>query len=206
MSDPVIGEARKHLRDEAESRLGEGTAPGLRGGPVGIDALDLLHQLASTPERAGDALRLLHELQVYQVELDLQHEQMDAERQELATELAHFIQLYEGAPVSYVLVDSLGVVTRANAAAAEMFRVSVEAFIGKPMKRWLGSAGSLALAGMLTQLAERGGQASCTVDCVPSDEGAVRSLTLWASAAPGGCGYGLVFTAPSPDRGAPPPA
>jgi hypothetical protein len=36
----------------------------------------VLHALASSPQTAADALTLLHELQVHQVELDLQAQEL----------------------------------------------------------------------------------------------------------------------------------
>ena len=76
------------LRVDAEARLDEGSAPPTNGWTVSVGALTRLHNLASAPESVDDALKLLHELQVYQVELDLQHEQMEATRRELAEDLA----------------------------------------------------------------------------------------------------------------------
>ena len=60
------------LRLNAEERLRQGTAPPNRGWTTSGDALACLHQLASNQSSAADALKFLHELQVYQVELDLQ--------------------------------------------------------------------------------------------------------------------------------------
>ena len=71
------------MRLHAETVLKEGSAPPTKGWPTGVGTLSLLHELASTPARADEALKLLHELQVHQVELDLQHEQMEATRREL---------------------------------------------------------------------------------------------------------------------------
>ena len=69
--------ARAELRVTAEERLNRGSAPATRGGSTGAPALASLHRLANAPASASDALKLLHELQVHQVELDLQHEQAE---------------------------------------------------------------------------------------------------------------------------------
>ncbi len=89
------------LRERAEARLKAGSAPPTRGWPTGVGTLQLLHELASTPESAVDALKLLHELQVHQVELDLQHEQIEITQRELAEDLARYQALYELAPLAY---------------------------------------------------------------------------------------------------------
>ena len=76
------------LRQSAVERLVKGIAPATRGSSLGTEALTLLHGLASTPQTASDALKLLHELQVHQVELDLQHEQAEQECRQLAEDKA----------------------------------------------------------------------------------------------------------------------
>jgi hypothetical protein len=50
------------------------------------DAFRVLFELASSPDTAGDALALLHELQVHQVELDMQTEELMHSRAELETD------------------------------------------------------------------------------------------------------------------------
>jgi hypothetical protein len=79
MTTQPVGSADKvHVRTIAETRLKERSAPPTAGWPLGIDTLALLHNLASTPDRAADALKVLHELQVHQVELDLLRAELDA--------------------------------------------------------------------------------------------------------------------------------
>ena len=107
------------LRRNAEERLEKGTAPFSRGLPAGTQALTLLHGLASTPETATDALKLLHELQVHQVELDLQHEQAEQECRQFAEDLANYTCLFDLAPFAYLSLDPEGLVIAANRIAAD---------------------------------------------------------------------------------------
>lgn len=107
------------LRQSAEERLATGTAPATRAAPVGTNALALLYRLASDPETAGDAQKLLHELQVHQVEIDLQHEQVEQERRQLAQDLTACSALFELAPFAYLSLDAEGRVMAANRLAAD---------------------------------------------------------------------------------------
>ena len=107
------------LRQTAEERIGTGTAPFTRGWPTGMQTLTLLHGLASAPETASDALKLLHELQVHQVELDLQHEQAEQDRRQLIEDLKDCTALFDQAPFAYLTLYPEGVVIAANRIAAD---------------------------------------------------------------------------------------
>lgn len=109
------------LRADAESRLRSGTAPITAGWAVGPEALSLLYRLASDPDRSSDALKLLHELQTHQVELNLQHGQLMDSEQELAGQIGHFQSLYDDAPAAYLVLGSDGHILRCNRAASALF-------------------------------------------------------------------------------------
>src|SRR5512144_1707291 len=123
------------LRFEAEARLKEGSAPPTKGWQPGVTALTLLHELASNPATAHDALKLLHELQVHQVELDLQYEQMENTQREMTKELEGYQALYEFAPVTYLRVGPDGDILEANAAGANLFAVAPHELLGHRLER-----------------------------------------------------------------------
>jgi PAS domain-containing protein len=102
------------LRTRAEARLSEGKAPATMGWPTGTTALTLLHKLASEPDSANDALKLLHELQVHQVELDLQHEQVVENSRQLTEDRDRYFELFDMAPLGYVTIDVEGRLLEAN--------------------------------------------------------------------------------------------
>ena len=106
------------LRQIAEDRLGDGTAPATQGGSAGIQALLLLHDLAISPNTASDALKLLHELQVHQVELDLQHEQAEQDRCQFAEDMSNYVALFDLAPFAYFALSSEGLIVAANRIAS----------------------------------------------------------------------------------------
>jgi hypothetical protein len=85
--------AHVQLRQKAETRISGGNAPATKGWTLGAASLMLLHRLASNPDTASDALKLLHELQVHQVELDLQHEHINDERQALDTTKSKWFEM-----------------------------------------------------------------------------------------------------------------
>lgn len=69
---------------------------------------------------APDSQRLLHELQVHQIELELQNEELLASRAEVEGLLASYQELYDFAPVAYFTLDQAGHILQANLTAARM--------------------------------------------------------------------------------------
>lgn len=126
-------EGHDRLRRSARDLIDHGVPPPSRGGALSVDALQLLYQRASSPDSAADALKLLHELQTYQVELDLLYEQLQANEQEIAEELAHYKALYELAPAAYLIVANDGMIIEGNEAAGALFGGSSEALSGKAL-------------------------------------------------------------------------
>jgi len=126
-------EIHDRLRRSAENLIHRGAELPNHGGSLSVDALQLLYQKANTPDSAADALKLLHELQTYQVELDLLYEQLQSNEQEITEELAHYRSLYEQAPVAYLIVANDGEIMESNQAAGVFFGVPSTELIGRAM-------------------------------------------------------------------------
>ncbi len=145
------------LRLIAEARIGEGSvAPTRGGGTLGLDALETLYRRASNPESAPDALKLLHELQTHQVELDLLFEQLQANEHEIAEELAYYKSLYECAPMAYLVVATDGRVIESNNAASLLFGSSPSHLLEQPVAALLTPSSRAALAEVIQALGVSG--------------------------------------------------
>ena len=154
------------LRTHAELRIKDGTAPLTRGWTTATEALTLLHRLASAPESASDALRLLHELQVLQVELDLQQEQAEEDGLQLAEDLKNFTVLFESAPFAYLTLDPEGLVMAANRAAVDWLAAQTgqtQTFDGRRIEDFLTPECGAAVRGMFDALRKGQGRQTCTV-------------------------------------------
>ena len=157
-----------NLRTHAETRIKEGTAPLSRWSTTGTQALSLLHRLASTPESAGDALKLLHELQVHQVELDLQREQIEENGRQLTEDLKSAAMLFELAPFAYLTLNPEGGLVAANRMARSWLAGPAgepEPWVGRPVADLLAPESRIAIQGLLAALRKEGGQQSCAVRC-----------------------------------------
>ena len=81
--------------------------------------------------------KLLHELQVHQIELELQNEELIATQHDLATSKARYLDLYELAPVGYLTVSEQGLVVEANVAVTTMLGVEKNNLLNKPISHFI---------------------------------------------------------------------
>ncbi len=78
-----------------------------------------------------DANRLNHELQVHQIELEMQNEELQRARAQVETAFQRYSDLYEFAPVGYLLLDHLGIILQANLSSAQMLDIHRSELIGR---------------------------------------------------------------------------
>lgn len=190
-----------NLRVAAEARLREGCAPPSRGVPTDAGSLNLLHRLANTPASADDALKLLHELQVHQVELDMQNEQLETTRRELAEDLARYHELYQFAPAGYFNVDSGGDIIEGNIAGAELFGVRQDELAGRGIDSFLAPGSRPVLLALLQQVRENGSRAACEVTSGGEAAGS-RRWRIVAGIAPGARSWLIVAVDLGPSQAA----
>jgi PAS domain-containing protein len=158
------------LRARAQARLEE-TKAALSPARDASRAMRVLFDLASTPNTAPDALALLHELQVHQVELDLQNEELAASRSELESAYSHLHEWLHAAPSAQLVLDAHSCITECNTSALRDLNRSQETVLGQRLEAWLDMA---ALPQVLSWLA----QARQSPQAVP------MTLTLRAHNAP----------------------
>lgn len=106
-------------------------------------AMRVLYELATSPDTATDALALLHELQVHQVELDMQTEALEATRAELQARLDRLSLLHDHAPVACFSVDADTRVVEANLRGARALGLSPEALAGRQLSDFVAPRGAL---------------------------------------------------------------
>jgi PAS domain S-box-containing protein len=71
----------------------------------------------------ADTQRLLHELQVHQIELEMQNAELQQARDELEVALEKYTDLYDFAPVGYFSLEESGVILAANLTGAALLGV-----------------------------------------------------------------------------------
>jgi PAS domain S-box-containing protein len=98
-------------------------------------AEDRLKAKAREAESAGrdtaeDTQRLVHELRVHQIELELQNEELQEAREELEAGLQRYSDLYDFAPTGYLTLDSHGAIRKANLAGARLLGLERVRLVG----------------------------------------------------------------------------
>ena len=79
---------------------------------------------------AEESQRLIHELQVHQIELELQNEQLQEARAELEVGLQRYSDLYGFAPLGYVTLDRDGTIQKVNLAGARLLGLERSRLVG----------------------------------------------------------------------------
>lgn len=153
----------EQLRADAEGRLKDGAAPLSAGWTISAEALSLLYRLSSDPESSADALKLLHELQTYQVELDLQQGQRAENEQELIAQLTYYQALYEMAPVGYLVLGRDSRIHQCNQEASRLFGLDGNSLTNQLLASLLSPNSRPALMAMLQEPDQASGKQSVRV-------------------------------------------
>src|SRR5512146_499607 len=83
------------------------------------------------PDAAADPQRLLHELEVHQLELEIQNEELRAARQEVEAGLERYTELFDFAPIGYFVVAGDGTIREANLAGARLLGTERQSLVGQ---------------------------------------------------------------------------
>ena len=89
---------------------------------------------ALSPE---DLQRTVHELAVYQIELEVQNEDLRRAQARIAAAQERYLDLYERAPIGYCTVSEPGLIREANLTAARLLGLARGALIHQPISRFI---------------------------------------------------------------------
>lgn len=183
--DSTISDQKaRFLRKIAENRLRSGSAPASSGALDG-DALALLYTMASDPARSSDALRLLQELQVYQVEIDLQRAQLESNEREMSREMVNYRALFALTPIPCLVVALEGHIVDANPAVARLLEEACDELSGRSLVDFLRPQSHAPWNGLLRQLQAGEQNVGCEVFAGPGGDAAVM-VRLAVSLSPEG--------------------
>jgi len=111
-AEQLLGEHRENIRKQTEVMLSK-------------SGRDLARMSSAEIEK------LLFELQVHQIELEMQNEELKRTHQELSLSRDDFARIYNLSPVAYLSLNEQGIIRKANMATAQLLGCSQEALVNK---------------------------------------------------------------------------
>jgi len=102
--EPIFKAKAGELRRQAEARLHE-------------------QKQATRPLPEADTARLVHELQVHQIELEMQNDELMHARDAVEIMLRQYSDLYDFAPIGYFTLSLAGIIIQVNLTGAKLLGV-----------------------------------------------------------------------------------
>ncbi|MBS4030690.1 MAG: PAS domain S-box protein [Clostridiales bacterium] len=109
----------EELRREAEKRL------------------KISKQKGTSLATPAELQRLVHELEVHQIELEMQNEELQQVRSELVSYLKQYTDLYDFAPVGYITLNRSGFIQHINLTGSRMLGVERTRLVNQPFGRFV---------------------------------------------------------------------
>lgn len=84
--------------------------------------------------------RIVHELEVHQVELEIQNQQLEENQREAELSRGRYQHLYESAPIGYLTLDRDGTIVSANLCAADLLTLPRTQLLGRKLSSFVAAA------------------------------------------------------------------
>lgn len=136
----------------------------------------------ASPVAAEDRERLLHELEVHQIELELQNEELRQVRAEVEAAMEHFADFYDFSPVGFFTLGSDGAISRVNLAGARLLGLERGRLIGCRFAVFVAEASRAAFGDFLK--AAFAGQPGQDSDLELAIDGVSRMVRISATLSP----------------------
>ena len=120
-------------------------------------------QSDSEDAKPEELQRLVHELSVHQAELEMQNDELSRSQQALEDSRARFIDLFDSAPVGFVVCGLDGVISDSNRTASQLTGLSPAGLRGRRLSELLVAADRQTLVDRFGRLMTRAGAQSCEV-------------------------------------------
>jgi PAS domain S-box-containing protein len=124
----------------------------------------------------ADPGRMLHELEVHQVELEMQNAELQRARDQLEVTLEKYTDLYDFAPVGYFSLNESGVILEANLMGAALLGVARSQLLNRRLPRFAAPASQPVLLAFLKRIFAGTGNQICEAALFRQD-----TTAFWAS-------------------------
>lgn len=116
------------------------------------------------PKAEADTRRLLHELQVHQVELEMQNRELQKARDEVEAALEKYSDLYDFAPVGYFSLDDQGRILEVNLTGAALLGVERSRLINRRLAVFVAPASEPLFLAFLKRIYAGPGKQVCEAE------------------------------------------
>jgi two-component system CheB/CheR fusion protein len=140
---------------------------------------------------AEETQRLVHELQVHQIELEMQNEELQKARAESEAGLRRYTDLYDLAPVGYLTLNSDGAIQKANLTAARLLGLERSRLVGARFGVFVDLESRPTFNALLQQVIQSQAKQVCDV-AICCEKGAPLWMHIEAVASDGGH-FAVVF-------------
>ncbi|PKN04127.1 MAG: hypothetical protein CVU74_08490, partial [Deltaproteobacteria bacterium HGW-Deltaproteobacteria-9] len=94
------------------------------------------------PQSKENVQRLVHELEVHQIELEMQNAELRQAREELELSRNKYVELYDFAPIGYFTFDAQGRIKEVNLTGAKLMGVERQGLVNKSFAGFIADADS----------------------------------------------------------------
>jgi PAS domain S-box-containing protein len=132
-------------------------------------------QAGSVPRRTdADTQRLLHELEVHQIQLEMQNAELQRARVEVEAALEKYTELFDFAPVGYFSIDQQGLIQEVNLTGAAMLGVARSRLLQRRLQSFVALTSRPVVDTFLKEMFARPGKQACEALLLPA-----TGATFW---------------------------
>ena len=130
----------------------------------------------SAPLRTeADTLRINHELEVHQIELEMQNAELHEARNRVEIVMENYTDLYDFAPVGYFSVDDQGLILEANLTGAALLGIERSRLLKRRLQGFVDPPSRSAFLAFLKKIFATAGKHICELPLLNE-----RSIPFWA--------------------------
>jgi nitrogen fixation/metabolism regulation signal transduction histidine kinase len=122
---------------------------------------------SASRDTAEDTQRLVHELRVHQIELELQNEELQKARAELEAGLKRYSDLYDFAPMDYLTLDNDKAIQKVNLTGARLLGMERSRLVGVRFGRFVAPEGLPTFNALIEQVSQSQARQVCDVAICP---------------------------------------
>lgn len=124
----------------------------------------------SPADKSQDVRKLVHLLQVNQVELEHQNQELRIAEEELQSSRNRYVNLFDFSPIPYFSLDGLGVIKEVNLSAGQMLGVERKKLIGKRFSAYVPFSEKNVFNAFMKSVFDSPEKQSCKVRVINNDK------------------------------------